>query len=330
MSLMKMTALTLFALVAMTLQSSSSVMAASEIALEKQSETLVFTVDGKPFTTFHFGNSLPKPYFSPLVAAPDANHPGVDTQVTRKIVADPSKLDKAAKKNYDHLHHKGAWVALDEINKIKFWVEKGRILNQSLTVDSASESAVQFTVVNHWFDTPQPAADAAPVIIETSTYTLTADRLIKLKLTFTAPETAAHFEDTKEGMWGVRMADDLRGKAGGVISNSLGDVSEKTCWGKEASWVDYQGKRDGVALGVTLFDHPDNPMTSRYHVRGYGLFAINPFGQHAYSNKTLPNRNMTLQPGESITFHYGMLIYSGAKTKTELDEVFKAYVACQK
>ena len=60
----------------------------------------------------------------------------------------------------------------------------------------------------------------------------------------------------------------------------------KETWGKPAEWVDYSGVLDGEKLGVALFDSPESfHHPARWHVRDYGLLAINPFGSSAFDPK---------------------------------------------
>ena len=47
-------------------------------------------------------------------------------------------------------------------------------------------------------------------------------------------------------------------KAVGYMLNSQG-VTVANCWGKKARWMDYSGLVEGEMLGITMFNHPDNP-----------------------------------------------------------------------
>jgi Methane oxygenase PmoA len=68
-----------------------------------------------------------------------------------------------------------------------------------------------------------------------------------------------------------------------------------------------------------MIDHPKNLNYPTYwHARGYGLFALNPLGEKVFSKdkKTL---NFKLKKGESVTFHYRVVVKSGALTDSELE-----------
>ena len=47
-------------------------------------------------------------------------------------------------------------------------------------------------------------------------------------------------------------------KAVGYMLNSQG-VTVANCWSKKARWMDYSGLVEGEMLGITMFNHPDNP-----------------------------------------------------------------------
>ena len=59
---------------------------------------------------------------------------------------------------------------------------------------------------------------------------------------------------------------------------------------------------------IAILDHPANHGYPTYwHARGYGLFAANPFGRHAFDAKQ-PEAAFTLQPGKSVTFRHRILV----------------------
>jgi hypothetical protein len=140
--------------------------------------------------------------------------------------------------------------------------------------------------------------------------------------------------DTKEGTFAIRMADPLRANAGkgktaeGRIVNSRGDTQGDT-WGKAAAWCDYYGPLEGEIVGVAIFDHPGNlrhPTT--WHVRDYGLFAVNPFGLHDFDPALKNNPRAgehTTPEGETTTFRYRLFFHEGDPEAAGVASVWDAY-----
>jgi methane monooxygenase PmoA-like len=289
----------LLAAVAISIMTSPAPAAPKSVQLAKHDYTLEVKIGDREFTTLHFDKSQPKPYFSPVLAADGA-------QVSRPL-----------EHPEDHPHHKGIWCSIDEVNGIKFWAEKGKIENQSVAIIAMDDGMGRIKLVNHWLD-----AASKPLLIETTQVTIWANRLMAYDVRLAAADKAVTFDDTKEGLFGIRVADSLRGKAGGKIVNAEGLQGEKGCWGQESKWVDYFGDVAGKTYGVTLIDHPQNFRKSRFHVRDYGLFTLSPFGQHAYTNGKLPPDPLVLEPGKSIRLRYGLYVHDG---DTEQGNVRSAY-----
>jgi hypothetical protein len=279
----------------------------ADVTLEKTSNSVVVTIDQKPFSEFRFGNDLPKPYMWPVRGSDG-------TVLTRPILKDA--------KGGDHPHHKGIWVAVDEVGGIKFWAEAGKIKTQSVDVVKASGNPAQFKVVNHWVN-----QDGEPVVIESTSISIFANRLLAYDIQFTAnPKSPVPFGDTKEGLFGFRMVDSMREKVGGIVTNAEGGVGTKDCWGKTSEWVDYVGPVEGKTFGVAIFDHPLNFRPSRYHVRDYGLFSVSPFGEKAYTNGKQPEALDVLAPGASLRLRYGLYIHDGDAVQGRVAETYKRYL----
>src|SRR6478752_8472536 len=72
-------------------------------------DEIVVNVDGKPFTTFHYGSEANKPFLAPLRSA------------SGKIVTRHFPQEIVAGESHDHLHHRGLWFSYDDVNGVKFW-----------------------------------------------------------------------------------------------------------------------------------------------------------------------------------------------------------------
>ncbi|HET6327268.1 MAG TPA: DUF6807 family protein, partial [Planctomycetaceae bacterium] len=179
----------------------------------------------------------------------------------------------------------------------------------------------RFKVVNHWLD-----RNKQTVLIETTTITIYANRLIAYDATLTAAKEPVTFDDTKEGLFGFRMVNSMRGSAGTIVSSD-GHQGEKECWGKTFPWVDYDGPVNGKLVGVAIFDNPHNFRPSRYHVRSYGLFSISPFGEHDYTNGQKQAQPVNLAPGANLRLRYAIYIHDGDTKAGDVAGAYQKYVA---
>jgi hypothetical protein len=245
---------------------SASLKAAEPVEFTQDKTTLKITIGGQPFAVYNFGENLPKPFLLPVRTAA-----GVVLNRDLDDASDP-----------DHPHHKGMWNAIDEVNGVKFWAEKGRIQNVSVKTLSSDPQAGTFEAVNEW----RHPETGVPQLTETATITIHPSRLLVYDMKLTASHVDVTFEDTKEGLFGFRVAPSMKEKNGGHVVSNDGTKTTKNCWGKAWQWVDYVGPVNGRTVGVTIMDHPGNFRPSRYHVRDYGLFSVSPFGEKALHERS--------------------------------------------
>jgi Methane oxygenase PmoA len=275
-------------------------------------------LEGQPFTTFNYGGGeAGKPYLAP-VRSPSG-----------KIVTRHFPMEKVEGESHDHLHHWGLWFAYDDVNGIKFWENhpsykapnKGVIVVQSAELKPGAGSKAIHAVMN-W-----NGPDGKTILREDRVMTFISKpalRIIDFDLTLTAPEKVV-FGDTKEGAFAIRLADALTEKRGGSMVNAEGAEGMKNVWGKRSNWVDCFGTLEGEQLGIAIFDHPSNPRHPTYwHARDYGLFALDPFGQHAF-DESLPESHLTVEAGGSLHFRWRVLIHSGNPTSAHIAELYKQY-----
>jgi hypothetical protein len=281
-------------------------------------------IHGQLFTEYRF-KDVPRPFCYPLIG------PG-GLAMTRHW-----PMKEVENEERDHPHQRSLWFAHGAVNGHDFWSEQksfGKIVHDGfLEVRSGDESGV-IRSRNKWV-----AADGTVVCTDERTlrfYSRPAnERLLDFEITLRAEDQPLVLGDTKEGAMAVRLAETMRlkpiksnaGKPTGHIVNSEGVRDDQT-WGKRAAWCDYYGPVDGKIVGLAIFDHPQNPRhPTWWHVRDYGLFAANPFGQHDFEK--LADKaagNLTVPAGKSVTFRYRFYMHEGDEKQGKVAEKYREYV----
>lgn len=291
---------------------------AGSVKIKLGDHKAVVTINGEEFTTYNYAEKQMKPYFHPVYAS------GKKLVVRKEIFSKEDRKSKEA--GLDHFHHKGLWIAIDSINKemLNYWHEENRMTTGNVSATTCGNDAT-LHVVNTWLDN-----DQKPILKNAVDFTFTPGRLIICEMKLTALNAPVTFGDTKEGLFAIRLNHDMRGKSGGRILNADGLKGEKDCWGKPTAWIDYHGEVEGTTVGVSLFDDPNNFRPSRYHVRGYGLFSINPFGEKKYSNGKKEAAPVTLKPGKSLKLRYALYVHQGDEKQGKVAEQHKQFLSAGK
>jgi len=270
-------------------------------------------IAGELFTKYVF-EGAPKPYCYPVIGPTGA-------AVTRGYPME--EIDGEAT---DHHHHRSLWFTFGEVNGIDFWAEtdnSGIEAHREFDLVASGDACGVIATTNDW-----TARDGTKVLQdsrELRIYGLDGARLLDFSITLKATEGDVEFGDTKEGMFGFRLASTMRLDRGGHIVNSAGDTEGET-WGKAAAWCDYYGPVAGETVGVAIMDHPQNLRHPTYwHVRSYGLFAANPFGLKHFINDDTGAGRYTLAEGEELTFRYRVLIHPGTTDEARVAEWFEEY-----
>jgi len=109
---------------------------------------------------------------------------------------------------------------------------------------------------------------------------------------------------------------------------SSGGFEGDSVWGTRNNWVCLTAKLNQSVVSLALFDHPRNPgYPAHAHARGYGLFALNNFGQHVFRSSE-PPASFKLEANSEMTFKYLFIIKSGAElTKEEANEIYEVFKA---
>jgi len=273
-----------------------------------QGETLI--------TSYHPGYEEGTPYFYPLVGPTGEN-------LTRHFPMVEGHEDEQT----DHAHHRGVWFSHGRVNGYDFWHTqpgadltgkmRGTIRHRGMNGVTISGQDILFRVRSEWL---AEGDEEKRLLSDRREFRLfhREDGSLVLDASFTLVADAGDvtFGDTKEGSFAIRLLPTLRTKgpvAGGRILNSEGE-QDRAAWGKRAAWVDYSGKdRAGKAVGVAMFDHPENlNHPSWWHARDYGLFAVNPFGRGSFERDTeIGAGDFTLENGDEITLRYRLLLHPG-------------------
>jgi hypothetical protein len=296
----------------------TSALSAERFEVERQTDKVTVKLDGELFTEYLIKSGA-KPILWPIIGP-------TGDPVTRGF---PMR-DATPDERQDHKHHRSFWFTHGAVNDTDFWLEGGdrggNIVHREFGKVEGGNTAVIETK-NDWID-----RHGKTVCRDERTLTFGVDgetRYIDFDITIKAAEEPVTFGDTKEGSFGVRVAGSMKVEAenGGTIVNSEGQKNANA-WGKQASWVDYSGpvgENDDI-VGIAILNHPKSfRYPSYWHVRTYGLFAANVFGLHHFLGDNSIDASHTLKPGDSMTFHYRVLIHDGDEQIGKVAEAFERY-----
>lgn len=324
-----MSKLTFFILINVTTLLFTSCNSGSKVEFIEKENQIDVLFEGKLITSYLHGSDLLKPCLYPV------NSPSGET-LTRSY---PFKEIEG--ESNDHPHHTGmyfTYASNGEVNGDSFWnlhPVPPQIKHIEVLEMESEKNEGELTTLSHWIN-----SDSKPILEEKREMEFEVQEnkyVIDFSIELTAIDEAVTFEDTKEGMFAIRVADWLAENAKGTLHkstgeylNAEGDKMEKGIWGKQSSWVRLEGEKDGKTIGIAIYHHPESVNYPTYwHARGYGCFAANPIGQFDFQKgrevENPEKRSLTIEPGKTELFKYRMTIYEGESTKEQFDEEFKSF-----
>jgi hypothetical protein len=288
--------------------------AAAEVTAERSSSGVVVKIDGQFFTEY-LTRSGNKPILWPVLGP------------TGKPMTRSYPMGKAPGETKDHPHQRSIWFTHGDVNKISFWDQSpkaGSIVHREFVKVAGGPTAIIVTR-NDWLgpDGKKQLEDQRALRFGTQDDA----RWIDFDITLEATGGAVHFGDTKEGSFGVRVAETLAvdSKLGGTIVNSQGQ-RDTNAWGKRASWVDYFGPVDHETAGIAILNHPSSFRYPTYwHVRTYGLFAANPFGDKSFTTRPGDDGSYTLPAGENLVLRYRLVLHRGDYQQARIAQLYADY-----
>lgn len=289
-------------------------------------------IDGKLFTTYRWPDNICKPVLYPVCTS-------AGTEITRGFPIKPKTGERA-----DHPHQIGMWLTYGNVDGNDFWGNGSRGLGtrndnggviKHLSVDKKFGGIGEGVLVTSesWVDN-----SGKELLKEHSEYHFIAEgaiRIIDRITTLTATGKEVSMPDTKEGMFGIRVARQLELPSQGEIvlysadgkpekvkemSNegisgnyrSSEGITGEVVWGTRARWMDLSGNIGNEKISLVICDHPENQSYPTYwHARGYGLFSANPFGAKDFTQGK-EELDFSIPSGKSITFRYRVIISSGS------------------
>lgn len=294
-------------------------------------------VDGKLFTAYRWPDDVYKPILYPVISAGGS-------PVTRGFPLEPREGERN-----DHRHQVGNWLNYGNVNGFDFWgnghagersPDGGEIKHARVEKLNPGNGEASMSTSASWVD-----PTGKELLSEKTVYHFIADstvRIVDRITTLTARTEPVNFKDTKEGMFGIRVARQLElpseeeitlTDAGGnpttvkkmsnegVTGNyrSSEGVTGDEVWSTRARWMNLSGTIGNENISLVICDHPKNISYPTYwHARGYGLFSANPLGAKDFTGGK-EELNFSIPAGESATFRYRIVVASAHLTPDQVD-----------
>ena len=322
-----------------------------EFNIKESDKRVDITVSGKPFTSYCWPDTVMKPVLYPVYTS-------AGTEITRGF-----PLNTRGGERSDHPHHVGIWLNYGDVNGFDFWgnsyeipaetrkVHCGKIVHLGVEKVKGGSGEGSMITKASWLD-----PFGKELLAEKSEYHFISKgsiRIIDRITTLTATHGDVKMGDTKEGMFGIRVARQLElpSKEDVTLTDALGNptkvkklsnegvtgnykssegVTGENVWGTRAKWMDLYGSIGAEKISVVIGDHPKNVSYPTYwHARGYGLFCLNPFGVKDFT-KGKETLNYQIPANKSLTLRYRVVVSSGKQLtddeiETLSDEFAKRY-----
>ena len=315
-------------------------------------------IDGAPFTSYLWATNQRKPVLYPIIA-PDG------TTVTRgyPFATRPGeRVDHPHHAglwfNYSNVNGFDFWNNSDAIKPADRH-RYGSIQHDRIVSTASGPDSGELTTESTWITGDPAVGNTQPIIAQTTRYVFSrttiggkSARSIDMTVTLKALSPVV-FHDDKDGLLGIRVAHFLESatEKGGVFLDANGNptkvdaaetagatgvyrtsegITGDAAWGTRDRWCELSGTtpsvgdQPGKPETIAILDHTGNPGSAYWHARGYGLFAVNPLGAHIFDPKSAP-LNLTLDKGATASFHYRVLILSGAVTDADLNRAADAF-----
>ena len=177
-----------------------------QVVANEAGKRVDITIDGKPFTSYIYPDTLKKPVLYPIRTA-------AGTLVTRGFPLDPRPRER-----FDHPHHVGLWFNHGDVNGLDFWnnsydipadraPKMGTIHHKRVVEAKGGADGGELAVEMEW-DT----ADDVALLRETTRFIFRGAgdaRSIDRITTLTALGRPVVFRDNKEGSLGLRVTREL-------------------------------------------------------------------------------------------------------------------------
>jgi hypothetical protein len=283
------------------------------VAVDKDTDALRVSVDGKPFFTYRYGAAdpeLPRPVIHPLHGPTGA----VITQMGEV----PGKKEK-------HFHHTALWLAHQNFTGGNNWqidadpakrpTRYSRILHREFVKVEGGDPA-RIVERLSW-----DSADGKALLVE-ETRTITVPRrpperrVIDFDLVLRAKDRPVTLNATPYHLLAVRALDSMVPAFGkeAVITNSQGQKNPAD--GAAAHWIDVTGPAEGKTVGITLMNHPANFR--------HPTPCLN-FANQTIGLSPTHQESHTLAPDKPLRLRFRVLVHAGTAAQADVAREYAAY-----